>query len=218
MTAMVQMRIQGVTIDVSRQSMVVWLTTPNDEVTLPVAIHGAEILPIYASVAHRNPAPALPNDFLETILNRFHARVNEVRIVSHLDTISTDIVLMAQEVETTLRVRPSDAIAMAVRFEAPVSVSEEILAEAGFVGIRAVIGSVEAKPKRETQAAPSSDASVEIAIGELLRELDYPELEGDFGSFDHLKVLRKDLQMAIVREDYEEAGRIKTKIEAAEKK
>ncbi len=52
----------------------------------------------------------------------------------------------------------------------------------------------------------------------LLPELDYPEAEGDAArSLDRLEILRKDLQLAIVREDYEEASRIKKKIEAAEK-
>ena len=215
---MVEMRIRGMTVDIARQIAIVWLSTTDEETTMPVAIYGSEALSVYATVVHEKPTPPPTHDLIVEILDRFHTRIDEVRIVSDVDVISTDIILMCGDEETILKVRPGDAIAMALRYEAPVLVSEDLLAEAGFTGFKKVIGPL-LKEKSEVRIRPvtASTAVVELAIDELLAELDFNASDPDADrAVDPLTVLRRRLQLAVIREEYEEAGRLKKEIEQAQ--
>jgi len=84
--------------------------------------------------------------------------------------------------------RPSDAIAIAVRFNAPIFVSEEIMNEAGIVEEP----QKEEAPEelREAVSQPEAPASDQLVAEELNRRL----------------------EDAINREDYEEAARIRDEL------
>jgi len=92
----------------------------------------------------------------------------------------------SQEIDS----RPSDAIAIAVRFGAPIFVAESVMEEAGFVP--------EAEDAEKTPQATGVDA---------------PETAtGDKPKATKLEQLEHDLKEAIAKEDYEKAARLRDEI------
>jgi len=87
--------------------------------------------------------------------------------------------------------RPSDAIAIAVRFSAPIYVSEEIMNEAGIV--------------EERQKEEEEQASTEEAVEQ--QKSEEPATEESRAA-----ELDRKLEEAINREDYEEAARIRDEL------
>lgn len=88
--------------------------------------------------------------------------------------------------------RPSDAIAIAVRFNAPIFVSEEIMNEAGIVE--------EQSKEEEEPAAELEEEIVEKPVSET------------FSSEVLIDELNRKLDDAINREDYEEAARLRDEL------
>ncbi|HEY3364205.1 MAG TPA: bifunctional nuclease family protein [Symbiobacteriaceae bacterium] len=79
----------------------------------------------------RAPRP-LTHDLLHQVVERLGARVVEVQIRNYAEkTFFATIVLEQDEKSIEIDSRPSDAIALALRTGAPVTVSEDVLAEAG---------------------------------------------------------------------------------------
>ena len=86
--------------------------------------------------------------------------------------------------------RPSDAIALAIRFEAPIYVSDTVLDEAGIV-------------------SESSDEAVDSDIYQEPSEEAAEEAQGDMSKIDELK---QDLEKAIEKEEYEKAAKLRDQI------
>jgi bifunctional DNase/RNase len=94
--------------------------------------------------------------------------------------------------------RPSDAIAIALRFDAPIFTYETILSEAGII-----TDDKEEEPEKKTKAEPvSKDMSV-------AKESKSKPKKGTNMEDFSLEQLQKMLEDALNREDYENAARIR---------
>lgn len=141
------------------------------------------------------PRP-LTHDLMVSIMSTFGISLKEVNINKLPNGVfSAELVLQEGDRLRYVDSRSSDAIALAIRVDAPIYTTYDVLEEAGFEpgdnAPKAASSPVKAKGNsRQTTASFNSDMS--------LKSLDE---------------LAAEMQRASEREDYEEAARIKAEIE-----
>ncbi|NTW51460.1 MAG: hypothetical protein HGB22_02550 [Chlorobiaceae bacterium] len=159
---------------------------------LPIIIGGFEAQAIALKLENIKPPRPFTHDLFKHIADAFGLQVNEVFIDElHNETFYAKVICEMGGVVHEIDARPSDAIAIAVRFNAPIYVSEEIMNEAGIL---------EEQQKDEEEAAPPVEEIV-----------DKPEPEA-VSNETRSEDLHRKLDDAINREDYEEAARIRDEI------
>jgi hypothetical protein len=150
----------------------------------------------------------MTHDLLKIVIEKLNGSLKEICIVDLKDsTFYASLVIdgIADEVDA----RPSDAIALAVRFNAPIFIMESILAEAGFY------------PENEDSEDGETETDGEESESELMRllqmqkadenaaQLELPLNEDDIASLPRAQQLPILLARAIKAEDYEEAARLR---------
>jgi hypothetical protein len=95
---------------------------------LPILIGPYEAQAISLPLEGTRPDRPMTHDLLRNVIDRFNASLDRVVIDDLWNTIYyAKLYLRKGDEELEIDARPSDAIAMAVRFEAPIFVSEGIL-------------------------------------------------------------------------------------------
>tara|TARA_B110000046_G_scaffold81087_1_gene89415 strand:+ start:2409 stop:3020 length:612 start_codon:yes stop_codon:yes gene_type:complete len=167
--------------------------------TLPIIIGAFEAQSIAIALESeiRPPRP-LTHDLFKTFSDRFEINIKEVIIHKLVDGVFFSSLICEKEgKEEIIDTRTSDAIAIAVRFNAPIYTYENILDKAG------VYLKVE-----EELALESKQESPEISFE--IEELPKKD-ENDFSSLS-LKELNNQLNNAVASEDYEIAAKIRDEI------
>ena len=96
---------------------------------LPIWVGAVEATAIaYAQQGIVPPRP-LTHDLLRDILGALEVSVTEVRITALEDGVFYAVIVFSTGVEVSAR--PSDAIALALRVDAPIRGTDEVMAEAG---------------------------------------------------------------------------------------
>ncbi len=157
---------------------------------LPIIIGGFEAQAIALKLENIKPPRPFTHDLFKNIADAFHLHVNEIIIDElHNETFYAKVVCEVNGEVHEIDARPSDAIAIAVRFNAPLFVTEEIMNEAGI--------KEEQKEEEEDDVPLEPD---EVMQPGLLRT-DTP-----------LDELQSELNEAINNENYEEAARLRDEI------
>jgi bifunctional DNase/RNase len=161
---------------------------------LPIIIGGFEAQAIALKLENIKPPRPFTHDLFKNIADAFHLHVNEIIIDElHNETFYAKVICEVNGEVHEIDARPSDAIAIAVRFHAPLFVTEEIMNEAGI---------------REEQKEE----------GEVDVERDPEEIVGGIPTTDTLlEELQASLSEAIINENYEEAARIRDEISRLKK-
>jgi bifunctional DNase/RNase len=133
------------------------------------------------------PPRPLTHDLMKNLVETLGADLVEV-VISELrdSTFYAKLMLDAQEIDA----RPSDAIALAVRFGSPIFVAEKVMEEAGIL--------------QEAEEAENPDAAAAP--------------KGKEGKLSKIETLRAQLKEAIEREDYERAAHLRDEIRNIEQK
>jgi bifunctional DNase/RNase len=101
---------------------------------LPIIIGGFEAQAIAIEIEKMTPSRPLTHDLFKTFADTYHIKMEEVIIYNLLDGIFYAKIICNDGTNTTeIDARTSDAIALAVRFKAPVYTYEFIMAAAGIV-------------------------------------------------------------------------------------
>jgi bifunctional DNase/RNase len=167
--------------------------------TLPIIIGAfeAQSIAIALETEIRPPRP-LTHDLFKTFSDRFEINIKEVIIHKLVDGVFFSSLICEKEgKEEVIDTRTSDAIAIAVRFNAPIYTYENILDKAG-IYLKA----------EEELALENKQESSEISFE--LEELPKKD-ENDFSSLS-LKELNNQLDNAVASEDYEIAAKIRDEI------
>ena len=217
---MIEAKVETVMTDPETYQQVVWLRSVYGNMLLPIAIGATEAVSIHADLTGKHPPRPLTHDLVAEMLDHFKATVLEVGIVSlKNETYHAEIVLMSRDGELRLDARPSDGIALSLKYGAPIRVSEEVLSQAG-ISPEEAWGDGEEIPEaaQEDLEPPPSEEAVQNAIDELLVEagMDDPIPPGGRDPAEHLKILRKKMERAVKLEEYEEAGHIREEIHRIE--
>lgn len=156
---------------------------------LPIIIGTFEAQAIALELEHIKPPRPMTHDLLKSLVQGFGALVKYV-IINDLreGTYYSEIVFDFEGNELTQDARPSDAIALAVRFAAPIYVMAHILEEAG----------IQADQQEEGEVIPKKENTAK----------DKPAT----GQRTKRESLQESLDKAISEEDYELAARIRDEI------
>jgi bifunctional DNase/RNase len=152
---------------------------------LPIIIGAFEAQSIALEMEGIKPPRPLTHDLMKTIIDRMGVSLSEVVVHELRDgTFYAKISLDSQEIDS----RPSDAIALAVRYSVPIYVSERVMEEASFV------------PESE------SDEGGKLSL---------PPQEKKPANLkmSKLESLSAQLKEAIEKEEYEKAARLRDEIQ-----
>jgi len=151
---------------------------------LPIIIGAFEAQSIALEMEGIKPPRPLTHDLMKTIIDSMGAGLADVLISELRDgTFYARLSIDSQEIDS----RPSDAIALAVRYGVPIFVSDRVMDEAAFV------------PENEhaEAATPETSAAKEAAPKPKLSKLE---------------LLQSQLGEAITKEEYEKAARLRDEI------
>jgi hypothetical protein len=128
---MIEMRIAGIALDADTSSPIVLLKDASDRRALPIFIGQDQAKAIISALERQTPPRPLTHDLIVNMLEAWGMTLDRVIIHSLQDNTFYAIMMVRQgEVKKEIDARPSDAIAVAVRTNAPIWVMEEVIADA----------------------------------------------------------------------------------------
>jgi len=157
---------------------------------LPIIIGSFEAKAIAVALESEiKPERPITHDLFTTFCKGYDIRVQKVVISSIKDGIFSSIIYCIDNngKEIELDARTSDAVAIAVRFNAPIFTYLAIMEDAGIILDKDITPSVETK------------------------KVGFPEIESEFASLS-LNELEEALHKAVSEEDYERASKIRDEI------
>jgi len=168
---------------------------------LPIVIGAFEAQSIAIALEKEiSPPRPLTHDLFKTFAERFSIVVKQVIIHKLVDGVFySSLICERDKIEEIIDARTSDAIALAVRFKAPVFTYENILEEAGV--------QQHIRPDKELRSYDSED-------NETLESLFSSANDEDEQGFEHVSLdeLHKMLLQAVTNENYELAARLRDEI------
>ncbi|MDG5766456.1 bifunctional nuclease family protein [Balneolales bacterium ANBcel1] len=165
---------------------------------LPIIIGTFEAQAIALELENIKPPRPMTHDLMRNIIQSFDTQVKEIFINDLKEgTFYAQIIYDSNGNEVAQDSRPSDAIALAIRFNAPIYVSDQIIEEAGIESDPQTEGFEEAEePFQESKEPPTPEEEPPSTVSK----------EG------RIKVLEKKLTTAIAEEDYEKAAKLRDEI------
>ncbi len=164
---------------------------------LPIIIGSFEAQHIALELEGIKPPRPLTHDLLRNIIEQLgfsinYVYINELRDGTFFAKIKMDVASL-DEIDS----RPSDAIALALKFAVPIYVSEEVMNEVSFI-----------PEKEDTEGELTEEGEKEKLIEQIPEESD-PYIK-------KLNKLRTDLKDAVEKEDYEKAANLRDEIKRLE--
>jgi bifunctional DNase/RNase len=134
--ALVRMEIKGLMLDPTSNIPIVVLREQGGQVFLPIWIGVFEANAIALRIEGVEPPRPLTHDLLRSVFLHFEATVFRV-VISDLreNTFFAQIQVRHDGRESVIDSRPSDAIALAIRSDAPIFVKREVLDRARAVDL-----------------------------------------------------------------------------------
>jgi bifunctional DNase/RNase len=124
------MIVSGLAIDERTHTPVVLLKEKEGDRMLPIWIGPSEASSIAMELTGRRFQRPLTHDLLKTVIEGLEAKVPKIAIVELRDkTYYAKVYLERAEELITVDARPSDCIALALRTQSPIFVSEDLLRE-----------------------------------------------------------------------------------------
>lgn len=164
---------------------------------LPIIIGTFEAQAIALELENIKPPRPMTHDLMRNIIQSFNTFVKEIYINDLKEgTFYAQVVYDNNGETLTQDSRPSDAIALAIRFNAPIFVSDHIIDEAG----------IESDPQAEEQE--ESGLTGERGTESPAEEETPPASSKE----SRIKMLEKNLTTAIAEEDYEKAAKIRDEL------
>lgn len=198
--SLIQLTIKGISYSQTQSgAYALVLSEMEGTRTLPIIIGAfeAQSIAIALETEIRPPRP-LTHDLFKTFSDRFLITVKEVVIHKLVDGVFfSSLVCERDGIEETIDTRTSDAIAIAVRFQAPIYTYENILEKAGiFLKIEEELSIKETSEPKEI--------ALELEELSITKETPFSDLS--------LKELHNELNNAVANENYELAAKIRDEI------
>jgi hypothetical protein len=160
---------------------------------LPIIIGAFEAQSIALEMEGIKPPRPLTHDLLKNVMDSLGANLTDVFINDLKDgTFYARLSLDSQEVDS----RPSDAIALAVRYNVPIFVADKVMDEAGFV--------------------PDGDEADKPAATAAVTEPEHASTEKPKIKLSRLEELQQQLLEAVAKEEYEKAAKLRDEIQKLE--
>ena len=208
---------------------------------LPIAIGQFEAVAIQMQLNQEHPPRPISYDLLTSMLNSLDVVVRQIVIHTvRRQTFYAKIVIEKDRQIKEIDSRPSDAVALALRTDSPIYISQKLLEQAGFESLedeadveRTIARFYEIEPqitqpeRREAKtaspgqtapaalpkkSAPTSTKEREETVTRTLKSGEEPIAE-PAREEDELSKLQARLERAVLYEEYETAARLRDEIE-----
>jgi bifunctional DNase/RNase len=124
----IEMKIRGLMVDPSTNAPIVILKDVAGDTVLPIWVGLYEANAIALEVEKASPPRPMTHDLLKNLIHGLNAEIQRIVVTELRDDTFYAVIWMEQNGESvTLDARPSDAIALALRADCPIYVSEEVL-------------------------------------------------------------------------------------------
>lgn len=194
---LIPLKIKGISYSQTQNgAYALILTEIEGDRKLPIVIGAFEAQSIAIALEKDiKPPRPLTHDLFKSVAHRFSIEVSKVIIHKLIDGVFyASIVCVREGVEEVIDSRTSDAIALALRFNAPIFTYKTILDKAG------IILDVQEDQRGQLGTNPSPKAIVQ-------------DTKTDQSlSKKSLDALNKELEKAVAQEDYERAAQIRDEI------
>lgn len=128
---MVRMKVKVVGLEQHSMNPVVIITDPEEKGFIPILIGPSEAQAISQGMEGLKLPRPMTHDLLKNVIDGLGAKVTRIVIHDLKDeTYYAKVILASEKGEIEVDARPSDAIALALRVDAPIYVSDEIAARA----------------------------------------------------------------------------------------
>jgi len=166
---------------------------------LPIIIGSYEAQAIALELEHIKPPRPMTHDLTKLIVESFEYTLRHITINDLTEgTFFSKLVFDGPSGEVVVDSRPSDAIALAIRFDAPIYVATKVLHEAGIVSEESD-GSTGKESVSKSEPGPKDTA--------VTRESGAENIE------TRIELLHSNMEAAIQAEDYELAARLRDEIQ-----
>ncbi|MCF4101958.1 bifunctional nuclease family protein [Gillisia sp. M10.2A] len=199
--SLVRLNIKGISYSQTQNGAYALILNEVDgDRKLPIVIGAFEAQSIAIALEKEiKPPRPLTHDLFKNFCERFDIVVKQVIIHKLVDGVFySSLICERDKIEEIIDARTSDAIALALRFNAPIFTYKNILDKAG------IYLKGESEPMSQTPG--SEDAQVDDIIPDVVesQETNYKTM-----SLDELETL---LSQAVKNEDYEKAARLRDEI------
>jgi bifunctional DNase/RNase len=160
---MIEMFVTGVALDIRTNIPLVILNDADRKYTLPIWIGQSEAQAIARGLMEAETERPMTHDLMCDIIDSLEASIDCIEINSYEESTFFAAIILVDKEETSMAIdsRPSDAIALAIRHEAPIYVSEKILSEVG--------GQIKALSDSEDNLDPISNPEARAEFKEFLK-------------------------------------------------
>lgn len=192
-------------ISVSNLGFIVFLKVPGDARVLPIFIGANEAQSIAIAFNNQTPPRPLTHDLMKNILGMLDVEVVKVQ-VTHLadNTFFGRLHLRKEGIEDMdVDARPSDCIALALRYHVPIYVHKDVYQSAAIVVKEAAEEGESEGPEAASESPEKEAAPVGAATSQ----------GSQMGQVERLK---DKLKRALAAEHYEEAARIRDELKRIE--
>ena len=201
--SLVRLNIKGISYSQTQNGAYALILNEVDgDRKLPIVIGAFEAQSIAIALEKeiRPPRP-LTHDLFKNFADRFDITVKQVIIHKLVDGVFySSLICERDKIEEIIDARTSDAIALALRFQAPIFTYKNILDKAGIY--------LKVNPKKEDEEDQDS-----ILIDELIvEEIETSSVEQEGYKNKSIKELNELLDEAVNNEDYEMAAKLRDEI------
>ena len=127
---MIEMKVMGIALDTRTGSPIIVLHDINNRKALPIWIGSAEASAIIRKIENISVSRPMTHDLIVEIVEKMNGTINRIEINDvEKETYYAIIYINDKEgKEIEIDARPSDAIAVAIRVDAPIFVTANVLA------------------------------------------------------------------------------------------
>ena len=202
---LIQMKVKGISYSETQTGAYALILSENEgDRKLPVIIGGFEAQSIAIALEQEvKPSRPLTHDLFKSFGERFEINVKQVIIHKLVDGIFyASLICERDKIEEIIDSRTSDAVALALRYDAPIYTYDSILKKAGFT---AAVSSSEKKLSEDNWIQNFvTEQSKKTSINEDLTELS-------------VKKLKDILSTLVLQENYEKAARVRDELSRRKK-
>ena len=202
--SLIRLKIKGISYSQTQSGAYALILSEVDgKRKLPIVIGAFEAQSIAIALEKEiQPPRPLTHDLFKNFSDRFDIVVKQVIIHKLVDGVFyASLICERDKIEEVIDARTSDAIALSLRFSAPIFTYKNILEKAGII-------------LKNDHEKGEGDASTEesLLFDDLELEAEETEIKKDSHQHRSIDQLRELLTKAVVNEDYETAAKIRDEI------